>query len=173
MVEQLPQPVDQIRVNIAFEQMVVSVLTGAFVGGALTFLLNVAGVFLDGFSFAALLTAILQTLLVAFVIFLVGFFSSVVIGAPLFVALEKRKRRNVWPYLAAAIAVAIISFAAAVRGLPEARDFTLATCAAIFVPTLVFALMFARGMRPHWQAAELAEAEAQASASGPYLYRVH
>ena len=159
MVEQLPQPVDQIRVNIAFEQMVVSVLTGAFVGGALTFLLNVAGVFLDGFSFAALLTAILQTLLVAFVIFLVGFFSSVVIGAPLFVALEKRKRRNVWPYLAAAIAVAIISFAAAVRGLPEARDFTLAT--------------WAGGMRPHWQAAELAEAEAQASASGPYLYRVH
>lgn len=154
------QVADQIRVNVAFEQMIVAVLAGAFVGGGLTLIMKL-GVFLfsAGVSFSGLVGVFLETLLVGFLIFLIGFFSSVAIGAPLFMALEKRKRRNMWPYLAASLAVAILTFIAASGGLPTRNDFSLIAITAIFVPAIVIALIFARLMRPHWRAAERAEAE--------------
>jgi len=166
MDDQAQQTLDQIRVNIAFEKMVTSVLTGAALGGALTLLLELIGVVLSGFSFGGLLVAVLNTVLASFLIFLVGFFASVAIGAPLFISLEKNKRRNVWPYLAAAIAVAIVSFVLSVGGLPAAADFNLGIVARIFVPAIFVALMFARMMAPVWRAAEKAEAEAEATQAG-------
>ena len=162
------QTLDQIRVNIAFEQMVVAVLAGAASGGAMTLVVKLARVFFSDFSFAALLAVFLDTLLVSFLIFLVGFFASVAVGAPLFMFLEKRKRRTLWPYLAAALAAAITVLFFAAGGFPSAVGIEAVT--AIFAPAIVIALIFARLMKPHWRAAEQAEAEA---AAGPIFFRLH
>jgi len=149
--------IDQIRVNIAFEQMIVAVLAGAAVGGALTLVSKVAAVFMLDFSFAALLTAALETLLVTFLIFLIGFAASVAVGAPLFIFLEKRKRRNTWPYLAASIAIALAVFVAVAGGLPGVGRLTFGALASTLAPAIVIALIFGRLMQPHWRAAERAE----------------
>ena len=159
---------DQVRVNVAFENMVYAVLAGAAAGGAMTFLVKLAGVVFPDFSFAALLTAVLETLLTAFLIFLTGFISCVALGAPLFRLLEKRKQRTVWPYLVAALAIAIVVLIAAARGLPGPQDLRIETVTAIFAPAIVIALIFSRQMRPHWRAAERAEREAE----GPVLVRL-
>lgn len=150
--------------------MVVSVLAGAFAGAGLTLVIKF-GVFLfsAGATFSGFVSVFLETLMVGFLIFLVGFFSSVAIGAPLFIALEKRKRRNMWPYLAAALAVAVASFIIASGGLPAGGDFRLTPIAATFFPAIVIALTFARLMKPHWRAAARAEAEAE----NPFIFRLH
>lgn len=171
--DQAQQTIDQIRVNIAFEKLVFSVLTGAAIGGGLTLLLDLAGMVLGGLSFGALLAALLNTLLASFLIFLIGFFASVAVGAPLFVWLEKNKRRNVWPYLAAACAVAIASFVVSAGGLPQASDFTLKTLVQIFIPAIFIAVMFARLMVPVWRAAEKAEAEAAERDRPSNIIRLH
>lgn len=159
---------DQVRVNVAFENMVYSVLAGAAAGGAMTFVVKLAGVLFPDFSFAALLTAVLETLLTTFLIFLTGFISCVALGAPLFRLLEKRKQRTLWPYLFAALAIAIVVLIAAARGLPGPQDLRLETLTAIFAPAIVMALIFSHQMRPHWRAAERAEREAE----GPVLIRL-
>jgi uncharacterized membrane protein HdeD (DUF308 family) len=120
-------------------------------------------------SFGGLVTVFLETLMASFLIFLVGFFASVAVGAPLFIALEKRKRRNMWPYLAAAIGVAIASFLFANGGLPGPGAGDLVTVVSIFVPAIVIALTFARLMKPHWRAAERADARS----AGPIMVRLH
>jgi hypothetical protein len=163
------QTLDQIRVNIAFEQMVVAVLAGAASGGAMTLVVKLARAVFSDFSFAALLAVFLDTLLVSFLIFLVGFFASVAVGAPLFMFLEKRKRRTLWPYLAAALAVAIMALMFAAGDFVSSA-LRLETMTAIFAPAIVIALIFARLMKPHWRAAEKAEAEA---AAGPIFFRLH
>jgi hypothetical protein len=162
--------IDQIRGNIAFEQMVVAVLTGAFSGAAMILALKVIEMIGQGFSLEALLTVALETAFVAMLIFLTGFFASIVLGAPLFAALEQRKRRTFWPYLVAALAAAIIAFAFSVGGLPTLADLRLETLLAIFAPAIIIALTFARLMGPHWRAAERAEA---AAAAEPVYFRLH
>ncbi len=161
--------IDQIRINVAFEEMVVSVLAGAGVGGALTFVLSLARTLMGGFSFLNLTTLFLESLLVSILIFLIGFGASVIFGASLFAALEKRKRRNVWPYLGAATGVAIAVFVLLAIGVPGAGTIDLKAFTAIFTPALVVAFVFARRMQPHWRAAEKAEAEALA----PIVFRIH
>ena len=160
--------IDQVRVNVAFEQMIVAVLAGAASGGAMTLAVKLVRVILTDRSFSALLAVVLDTLLVSFLIFLVGFFASVAVGAPLFMFLEKRKRRTLWPYLAAALAAAITVLFFTAGGFPSAVGIEAVT--AIFAPAVVIALIFARLMKPHWRAAEKAEAEA---AAGPVIFRLH
>lgn len=156
---------DQIRVNVAFENMVVAVLAGAGAGGAMTFVLKLWRAVFPDFSFAALLTAFLETLLTAFLIFLIGFISSVALGAPLFRLLENRKQRAPWPYLVAALAISVVVLLAASRGIPGPEDLRIETVTAIFAPAIIIALIFARLMTPHWRATERAEAETDATGS--------
>ena len=160
---------DQVRINVAFEQMVVAVLMGAFVGGALTLLLNVMQGLTDGLSFVGFVSSLLQALFVSILIFLSGFGASVIFGAPFFAALEKRKQRNVWPYLGAGLSVAIAAFVVLSVAFPSAGGFTFKTIAAIFVPPVIVAGVFAKGMQPHWRAAEKAESEQ----NGPIVFRIH
>ena len=155
------ETLDQVRVNIAFENMVVAVLAGAGAGGLLTFLLKIATTVLPDFAFGVLLTAFLETLSTAFLIFLVGFMSCVLLGAPLFRLLEKRKQRVLWPYLAAALVVALVVVLAMSRGALGRLDIGLGTVTAVIAPAIVTALTFSHQMRPHWRAAERAEREAQ------------
>lgn len=159
------ETLDQVRVNIAFENMVVAVLAGAGAGGAMTFLVRLAAGVLQDFSFTVLLSVFLETLMTAFLIFLIGFISCVLLGAPLFRLLEKRKQRAPWPYLAAALAVSVVVLLAASRGLPGPEDIHIETLTAIFAPAIIIALTFSRQMRPHWRAAERAEAEPEAASS--------
>ncbi|MEO1136296.1 MAG: hypothetical protein AAFW68_06750 [Pseudomonadota bacterium] len=164
------QTIEQIRVNVAFEAMIVAVLTGAAAGAVMTLAINLFGLMTRGFIMAGFLSAVLDAMLVGFLVFLVGFGASVAIGAPLFVVLEKRKRRNVWPYLAAAIGVAIGAYFFAASGLPATEEMGIGAVAAIFAPAAIIAVMFARLMKPHWRAAEKAEREA---AAGPILVRLN
>ena len=168
MTDEKTKILETVNVNIAFEHMVFAVLTGAGVAGALTFMLSVGSAVIGGaFSFSVLLSAFLETLLASFMVFLVGFFASVMIGAPLFVMLEKSKRRNAWPYLAAALAVALIVFSFMTGHLPLAEDFNIAVVASIFIPAIVIALTFARSMKPYWLAAAREEEIAQ------NIFRIH
>jgi hypothetical protein len=154
--------IDQIRVNVAFEQLIVAVLTGAFVAGILTLVLNLgAAVFGGVLSFSTLLSAALNTLLVSFLVFLVGFLASIIVGAPLFIVLEKAKRRSMWPYLAASLAVAIIVFSFMAGHLPLADDVTVSVFVSVFIPAIVIAFVFGRLMQPHWRAAARAETSKQ------------
>ncbi|WDI31807.1 hypothetical protein PUV54_01225 [Hyphococcus flavus] len=163
------QLAEQIRVNVAFEQMIVAVLAGAFAGGGLVFIIQFGAFVLSGgMTLSGFVNVFLETLLAGFLIFLVGFFSSVAIGAPLFMALEKRKRRNLWPYLAAAMGVALATIVFRAGGLPAQGDLTLMTLAVVIVPALIIALTFARLMKPHWRAAEKAEQ----AAAGPIVFRM-
>ncbi len=149
----------EVRINVAFEQMVLSVLTGAFVGGGATLLFGLITSLVTGaFSISVLLSVLLNTLLVSFLIFLVGFFASLVIGAPLFSALERAKRRTLWPYLGAALGVALIVLSFMQGGLPLAEDFSVGLVLAVILPAIVIAVTFARFMQPHWRAADRAEA---------------
>ncbi len=150
---------EQVRTNIAFEHMVWAVLTGAFVGGGATLLYGIGSLVVRGtISFSVLLSTVLDTVLVSFLIFLVGFFASLVVGAPLFTALERTKRRNIWPYLGAALAVAIGVIAIMQGGFPIAGDFNIGLVLAVIVPAIVIALTFVRSMQPHWRAVDKEEA---------------
>lgn len=149
---------EQVRTNIAFEHMVFAVLTGAFVGGGATLLYGIGtALFRNAFSFSVLVSELLNTLLVSFLIFLVGFFASLVVGAPLFSALERTKRRNIWPYLGAALAVSIIVIAMMNGGFPLADDFNWGLVFAVILPAIVIAVAFVRSMQPHWRKAEKEE----------------
>ncbi len=161
--------IEQVANNIAFEQMIVAVLTGAFAGGAMIFSLNMIQLILNDFSVVAVVSILLETVFVAIVIFLTGFFASVALGAPLYSALEKRKRRNLWPYLVASLAVALIVFSFTIGGLPAAADMRLETLLAIFAPAIIIAVTFSRLMKPHWIAARKAEE----AAAEPVFFRLH
>ncbi len=159
---------EQIRINVAFEEMVVAVIAGALAGGAISFLFALIEL-VGGFSLTHLVSVLLECFFVIILIFLVGFGASVAFGAPLFAALEKRKRRNVWPYLGAAMGLAVAVFVIFSVGVPSAGGASFRTVAVIFVPALIVSLVFARRMTPHWRAAEKAEAEAE----GPVVFRIH
>ena len=150
---------EQVRTNIAFEHMVFAVLTGAFVGGSATLVFGLgSALFRNAFSFSVLVSELLNTLLVSFLIFLVGFFASLVVGAPLFSALERTKRRSVFPYLGAALAVSIIVIAMMNGGFPLADDFSFGLVFAVILPAIVIAMTFVRSMQSHWRMADKEDA---------------
>ena len=159
---------DEVRMNVAFEQMVMSVLTGAVVGGGLSLVIGLAAaIFTSTISFATLLSVLLNMMLTSFLIFLVGFFASVIVGAPLFVALENAKRRSLWPYLGASMATALIVFSFLQGGLPVIADLELGSIISIFLPAAIIAVVFVRRMQSYWRAAKQAEQNAAT------VYRLH
>ena len=158
--------VEQIRANVAFEHIVVSVLVGASLCGALAFALHLAvAVFGGGVSFSTLLAVIVAALILAFLFFLIGFAAGAVIVTPLFRALEKAKRRSGWPYGAAAIGVAVLSLIAA-DAMPGAAGPGVVGAVSVVTASLATAILFARRMEPLWAAARAEEA-AEAAQTGP------
>ncbi len=156
MTQEQSQILDEVRVNLVFEHMIVSVLTGAFAGAALVFLFALFGVLSHGgFSLYFLLTAVLKTMLAGFLIFLVGFFASVVVLTPLHRVLEKSRRRHVWPYAAAIVGVAAAGLAG-MKVLPLVGGLDLSSVVAVLTSSLVTAFEFGRRMRPVWRAADRA-----------------
>jgi len=149
---------EQIRANWAFEHLLASVLVGAGVAGALAFLIGVgAGLIANSTIFAAAAAAFAKALKIAFLVFLIGFLSGVLVIAPLFRMLERAKRRSGWPYVVAALAIAIAGLAL-VSNLRGA-DIGFDVAAPVIASSLVISVLFSRRMRPMWRAAAKAEAE--------------
>ena len=150
---------EQIRANWAFEHLIVSVLTGAGVGGVLTFAIALGSVTISGALAASGIAAIfVKALLVTFLIFLAGFLSGVLIVAPLFRALEKAKRRSIWPYVAAFLAIAAAGLLL-VSNMRGSASVGLDVAIPVMAASVVIAFVFARRIKPLWRAAERAEAE--------------
>lgn len=161
--------VQQIRANVAFEHIVVSVLAGAgicsFVFLTLRLIVLVAA---GSFSVSTLLSAVFAAIIFAFLFFLIGFAAGAAIVTPLFLALEKSRRRSGWPYGAAAIGVATLSLVAA-SALPAAQAPSIAAIIAVMGATVMTSIIFARLMAPHWAAAQ---AEEQKNAAAPITFRL-
>lgn len=163
---------EQIRANVAFEHIVVAVLSGAALCGAISLILQLAAMLVAGvFSFGVLLTIFMNALIAGFVFFLVGFAGGALIVTPLFRMLEKSRRRSGWPYGAAALGVAVASLIAA-STMPFAGAPSLFAIFAVIASSIATALIFARRMKPLWAAATAEEAAAeQAGASSQF--RLH
>lgn len=140
----------EVRANVAFEQMVLAVLFSALISGAclLTFN-NVVLIAKGGWRIADGLMTALGAMHTAFYIFLCGFAGAILVGAPLFRALEKIRYRRIWPYAAAALAVQYL-----VLAVLQGRPPTLETPAGLLfvAPGLMAALLFGRFIRPLWAA---------------------
>ncbi len=150
----------EIRANVVFEKMIVSVLTVAGAAAAAHFLIGFALRAAAGaVSFAGLGTLFLNAILFAAFFFLAGFAASVAVGIPMFRALEKAKLRKAWPYCLAAFAVSFLILIAA--GAPP--SFEAPHRILFLLPGLAAALLFVRRMRPFWEAAARAEKEQQAA----------
>lgn len=142
--------VAQIRAHIAFEHMLVSVLIGAGVSAAALFLANNAiSLAKGGWGLSILLSTGLDAVWFAFVVFLIGFGAVVVIGVPLFLALEKIRYRRIWPYLAAAAAFQYAAHAL-IFGPPPL--FEQPASFLLFAPGLLMAGVFWRRIQPLWRA---------------------
>lgn len=155
--------VEQIRANVAFEQIVVSVLAGAGVCSLAFLALRVGALIVGGsLSMSTLLSAAFGAIVFAFLFFLVGFAAGAAIVTPLFRMLEKSRRRSGWPYGAAAIAVAFLSLTIA-SALPAAQAPGVTAIISVIGATIVTSVIFARLMAPHWAAAEAEERRAAAT----------
>lgn len=154
----------EVRLNVAFENMVAAVLIGAAVSGAVLFVGNNLMLLAKGaWSFGALVSAAMGAFYFLFLAFLIGFLAAVVVATPLFVALERAKLRKTWPYVLAAIAVQYVALGVMTGGIPT---FERPASLVFFAPGVLTAVLFGRRMRGAWRAAERAESQ-------PVIYRVH
>ncbi len=154
------QIAQEIRANVAFEQLIGSLVSGAAIGGGVFFALTFGGLVLGrALSFSTLLSLLLTSLMAVLSIFLIGFIAGVIIVTPLFKALEKAKRRSAWPYIAASIGVCVFSLVA-LANLPRAPAPDVAVVISVFAAGLYIAFDFGRRMAPFWRAAERAEEQA-------------
>lgn len=151
-----PDPLStQIRANIAFEHMVVAVLIAAAASGGAVFVLAGGEAIVSGRQIVpALFGAFYNAMQFAFVAFLIGFFSAVAVGLPLFLALEKIRLRKVWPYVAAGAAIELVAAGFVLKRIPFAGDFLSFENAPLLLPGVLAAAIFGRRMRPLWKAAE-------------------
>ncbi len=157
MIDDQSRVFEEIRGNVAFEQFIVSVITGAASGGILFFITHVGAGVMNNVSLGALfLSAILQTFLFSFLVFLIGFFASVIIINPLYKALEKVKRRNVWPYAAAVMGIVLLALIVLSQLSRIAFPDTILIITAL-ISGLVVVVDFGRRMRPVWRATIHAE----------------
>ena len=142
----------ELRVNTAFEQMIVSVLIVASACGVISFIANIFSAVVGGFAWIDFIAAeFADALLYAFVIFLAGFFAAGVVIAPLFVALERVPYRRTWPYIAAMFAYELILYFFFFKSFAGtgALPFQLV----VFAPGIIGAAIFGYRMGPYWRMA--------------------
>ncbi|MEM8772519.1 MAG: hypothetical protein AAGD92_12795 [Pseudomonadota bacterium] len=155
--------IEQLRANIAFEHIAVSVLVGAGVAGALSFVANIAlDAGLGGSVSILLATAFVRALITMFLVFLIGFFAGVAVMTPLFRAMEKAKRRSIPPYVAAAFAIALVALFLA-GAFPGGSAPGPAGWVASLAGAGAMVFVFAQRIRSLWAAADRAETQDQSS----------
>lgn len=161
----------QVRANIAFEHMVMAALVAAAASGGVVFALGGGeAIFRGTWTIPALFSALYRAMVFSFVAFLIGFFASVVVGLPLFVALEKIKLRKDWPYVAAGAAIELVAAGFVLKRIPQVEDFLSIDHAPLLLPGVLAALIFSQRMKPLWLAAERSD-EAMQFRGG--LRRIH
>ena len=159
----------RIRTRLAFEHLVTSVLFGAAISaGVYLVALTAMDVFALKFSISSILSAAFSAVYYAFIVFLAGFLSAIVVGIPLFELLEKRKLRKAWPYFIAAVVVEVLFYALVTGEAPVFADLPVVTTVSVLLPGVVIAALFARRMRPLWRQAEKAE-----QTPTPIVVRLH
>lgn len=141
----------EIRTNIVFEKLIVSVLTVAGIAGAAHFIFGVLWrASAIGLSPGGGAAAMIAALSYAAFFFIAGFAVSLTVGIPLFRALEKAKIRKAWPYVAAASAASFLISALAGEAPSVEEPGRLLN----LIPGVAAAVLFARKMRPFWSAAD-------------------
>jgi asparagine N-glycosylation enzyme membrane subunit Stt3 len=153
--------ISAIRTNIVFEKMVVSVLTVAGAAGAVHWAISFAA---GGFGAGALGSSFISAATFTLLFFFTAFAAAVVVAVPLFLQLEKRRLRFAWPYAVAAALVGLLVLSAA----GAAPSFEAPWRALHLVPGVAAAILFARKMRPFWEAARRAE-----ETVAPTIFRLH
>lgn len=151
--------ITRIKLNLAFERMVVAVLAGAFASaGALFFLTFLSLLFGGGLRFQSLAFGLYEAGFFGSVIFLSGFLASAGLALPLFNFLEAKKFRKIWPYLVLALVVqyAVVSFVFG-RAL-TANDFSSLKSLSLFVPVPVVIWVFAKEIKVLWRASQVQSA---------------
>ena len=157
--------VAQIRTNIVFEKLIVSVLTVAGFSGFALFAINVGVRIVSGrITIGNVGSAVYDGIAFACVFFLAGFAVSAAIGIPLFRFLENRKQRVGWPFVVSAFFAGLALLAA----LGRAPSFEAPLRLLFLVPPVAAAMLFVRKMRPFWQAVEHDETKPPAN-----IYRIH
>jgi len=148
----------RIRTRLVFEHLVTSVLFGALISASVYLLAFVSiDLITLKFGFATLFSAIFYAVYFAFIVFLTGFLSAIVVGIPLFELLEKRKLRKAWPYFVAAVIVEVSFFALVTGKAPIIADLPLLTTVTVLAPGIIIITLFTRRMLPVWRQAEKAE----------------
>jgi len=156
MMRAVPPPDDsnifrQIRAHIAFEHMLFAVLIGAAASSVGAFFLtNISAALGHGWGLGALIESLVDALWTLFLVFLIGFSGSLVIGGPLFLFLERIEMRRGWPFFAAALAVEFVTLILLTGRIPDLGS--LSTLAA-FVPGVIIVAIFWRRVGPQWRAA--------------------
>lgn len=153
----------EIRANVVFETMIVSVLTVSALSLAAAFVIGLVWRALGApLSINAVFSALMAAVAYAFIFFLAGFAFSLAVGFPLYRRLEKAKIRQSWPFILAAfiggfLFLALVDAAPAIES-PE-RLINLA-------PGVATAWLFGRRMRPIWRAATR-------DSTAPTIVRLH
>ena len=163
------QIADQIRINTAFEQMIVSVLIGASFCSVVFFIVSAFSTISGGYGWLEFIVGdFVNALLYAFVIFLSGFLAAAIVAAPLFVALEKIPYRHMWPYVIAALFFELALYALFFRGFASAGGSSSLFILPMFAPGIIVSVIFGFRMRPFWRAVARAE-----QAATEHLPRLH
>ena len=149
------QVITRIRLNIAFERMVVAVLAGAFASAVALFVLTVlALLFGGGLRVQSVAYGIYEAGFFGSIVFLSGFLASAGLGLPLFNFLETRKVRKIWPYVMLALCVQYVVISVIKGQALTIADFTSLTSFSLFVPVPVILWVFSKEIRPLWKASQ-------------------
>lgn len=154
---EVEQTLTHIRLNLAFERMVVAVLGGAITSMMAALLLHSSIVLIEGvFSAAQLVTVFMKAIYFGFVVFLTGFLSSACFGLPLFGFLERREARMIWPYLLLALIVQFVVASMALGHVLSIDDFSSIGTFLLLIPAPIIIGIFLKEIRPLWQSAKTA-----------------
>ncbi len=144
---------NEIRINTAFEQMIVSVLIGASFCGVVLFVSSILAALFGGYVWLDYFVGqFVDALLYTFVIFLAGFLAAAILITPLFVALEKIPYRKTWPFVIAAIVFEFLLYGLFFKDFVGAPARPVWFNISMFAPGVVITLIFGRRMQPFWHA---------------------
>lgn len=153
------QIMSRIRLNLAFERMVVAVFEGAVICTMVALVLHsVTTVIAGTIGISHLVSIIMRSVYFGFLVFLAGFFSAAGLGLPLFSFLERMKTKKLWPYLLLAIIVQFLVASAMAGHFLTVDDFADPRTFLIWLPGPVIAFLFWREIQGLWRATDRMQA---------------
>ncbi|MCA8890089.1 MAG: hypothetical protein KDA46_14740, partial [Parvularculaceae bacterium] len=139
----------EVRLNIAFEQMIVAALGSSAVSALCIVLLKIGILIGNGvWTISATFMSFYHGISFAAIFFLLSFAAAALIGAPLFRVLEKAKYRRLWPYYFAAAFVGFLCTAALGSPVSIEQPANILRLA----PGIMMVAFFGRLIKPFWSA---------------------